>query len=247
MIDVRKALEDVRSEFRAPPEPFEVRAWLRTPVAFDPLSVHFDAILAYAVLAEVGFPVWDSNEFGELLDIPLPLAQTGGVWHASAMWIEDPAKGKLVIYKRWASHYEHLVRKRRKINTGFGFYRAMALPIYTAHAPYVQFFACGDPNWVERLLKHVHAIGKKRSVGYGSVERWEIIPLDEDWSLTWQHPDVLLSSRSLPVDLLREMGLWAKGVVAELGVRPPYWHPETKALACFPWQELVHDRGGAEG
>lgn len=227
--------------------PVEVRAYLRSPLILDPLSLHLDGILAYAVLADEGFPVWDSNQFDHMIDIPLPLLRDE-VWHASAVWVEEPAKGRIVIYKRWEVHYEHLVRKRRKINTGSGFFRAVALPYYTTHAPMVRFWALGNPEEILRLLReHVPAIGKKRHVGYGAVLEWEVRPARRDMSVYRQVDDMLLSARILPTTLLRRDGYWAKGMVAPLAIRPPYWHPDNVMDACFPWQELVIDTPGIRG
>ncbi len=96
------------------------------------------------------------------------------------------------------------------------------VPLPTIVVDTWQADAIGDPAEVLRLLSRISFVGKRRSSGFGEVERWEVAPLSEfrlidgDGRLT----------RPLPagaVGLLE--GLVPEGEAAPVGWTPPQWKP----------------------
>jgi hypothetical protein len=83
--------------------------------------------------------------------------------------------------------------------------------------------AVGEPAEIARLLAGAAHVGKRRSNGFGEVDRWEVVPLApggfrlvEDGRLT----------RPLPGTALELLdGLIPEGEAAPIGWTPPQWKP----------------------
>lgn len=221
-------------------EPFEVEVRLASPVVVDVFSVHLDGVLAKAVLHDVGLPVENMNYVTEVWDIPLPLEREEGVWTASALWCPDAARGITYWRKRWDNFYVRWVRKRKKINIGFGAFRAYNMPMMTIAAPIMMFYGRGAVSEVFRLLKHFTHIGKKGSQGYGIVREWIVRPVRSAPCMVYEYPDgKVLSMRSLPVKWLDKHGYRARATIS-LAVRPPYWHPDSQDEGVLPFTEVEY-------
>lgn len=111
--------------------------------------------------------------------------------------------------------------------------KAYRLPMRLVHIPCVAWFAVGEQGEIRRLLRRIHSIGKKISVGYGKVARWDVQFHDKD--VCWYMPH---SSGNI---LMRRMprGEWLPGDL--LGYKPsygactgPYWHPERYCELVVP-------------
>lgn len=115
--------------------------------------------------------------------------------------------------------------KVEKILIEQGRYKAYHMPLPTLVCDKVRWYAYGDMEQVADLLLPIMAMGKKRAQGNGSVLRWEIEPMAEDWS-TWQTNKLM---RPLP----RQLG---NGVQWELfdmqytAFRAPQWHPGNQEM-----------------
>lgn len=119
-----------------------------------------------------------------------------------------------------------------------GAYKSYYLPLRVRVVPQVVWFcSCrwaqrGSPApEVRRLLKRVDSIGKKTSIGYGQVARWEVEIIDRDLSWFAPHEDGQVLMRPLPV------GHWLPGDLLGYrrdygGYTPPYWQRSF-------WSEIV--------
>lgn len=113
-------------------------------------------------------------------------------------------------------------RDLKIVNTTGGEFKSYRLPLRVRAVARVAWFCVGRGTEVRRRLKDIAAIGKKTSMGYGRVARWEVERVAEDWS--WFAPSskgpVLM--RPLPAGEHLPVGLqgarpWFGSCV------PPYW------------------------
>lgn len=90
--------------------------------------------------------------------------------------------------------------------------KAYDLTLPTVFAHEIRWYAHGDPDRVQELLSlHVPGIGKKRNLGFGTVGKWRVERMDEDWSI------------EAGGELMRRMPSQDPG--APLGtIRTPYHH-----------------------
>jgi hypothetical protein len=123
---------------------------------------------------------------------------------------------------------------RRVFQAGGGEFKGYRLPLRVRAVDRIAWFCVGrgDRNAngrngggakeIRRLLREVHAVGKKTGIGYGRVREWAVEPVGEDWS--WFAP-----SDAGPV-LMRPMPACAALPDGLQGFRrwfgapvPPYW------------------------
>lgn len=94
-----------------------------------------------------------------------------------------------------------------KINVTSGSFKGMRLPKRVLNVERVVWFAVArnfsngssPMACMRRLLKQAQAIGSKWAAGFGRVERWEVEPVDEDWSWFAPSDEGTVLMRPLPV------------------------------------------------
>lgn len=116
---------------------------------------------------------------------------------------------------------------RKIVPTTNGWTKSYRLPVTTRRVDRVVWMCVGNRREILKVVKHVPAIGKKTSYGYGQVLKFEVERLGEapkDWPF-W------IDSEAGPV-LMRPIPLagvfdgligWRRGFGA---CADPYWHPE---------------------
>jgi len=225
---------------------------LGTPVAASDPFIHLDAFLSYAAGIESigydGLQQLDENDPPEYFadEMPLETYARGEdwVWASSAAQIatpEGPAaeKGRWNT-TRWRKRFDvdldHQV-KRTQINTTSGEFKS-----YNAALPYnaadkLMFFFEGDPEAVERLIRHhISGIGKKQSQGFGFIRDIEVKEA-EGMSSAVYHDGHLL--RSIPASFLD--GTPTDIHIERRTVRPPYWHADNQTMAIPPFEAISLD------
>lgn len=169
--------------------------------------------------------------------IGLPLRQLpGNRWAAS--------RG---VYRQTAQEIEHwnkrpnffsadkadfLANQSGQISSSVGQYRAYRMPQVIRHIAdgVITFYAVGHAEEVQSLLNAIPGIGKKNAMGWGVVDRWEVMECDEDY--TTYHPEYGLM-RPMPVEEIDTDGY----PIMEYAVRPPYWKQCNMKLCYVPLQE----------
>lgn len=136
--------------------------------------------------------------------------------------------------KRLDTSYAGLLAddERRVIPVGNGAFKSYRLPLKTQCVASVVWFCRGHRRPIKSLLRSVHSLGKKRSIGYGRVAKWELVDVDGDysWFATAEDGRVVLmrplpNCEQLPANLV--------GQRAGFGACcPPYWHAPR-------WREIV--------
>lgn len=221
---------------------WKVTAWLSSPLAGD--APYLDALLefemsqrqgkAYRVSRGATAPLSGNvhlpclrGEFGGVRGIPRcssPVLSPVGVRHEH-------------FAKRIGVENACLLRDEQRlvVATGNSWTKSYRLPLKVSNVDRVCWFVGGSKRRnLLSLLKSVHSIGKKRSQGYGRIERWTADEVEHDWS--WFAPcetGGALLMRPLPdrpglPDDLVGFKRWFGGVL------PPYWHPGRAMESVVP-------------
>jgi CRISPR type IV-associated protein Csf3 len=184
----------------------------------------------------------------EMRGNPLPRIQnmrTGDKWIASREGLKDESlwywacssaqidvKGRETQYwnKRFdtqAALSDHIDfgGKVEKILIEQGRYKAYHMPLPTLVCDKVIWYAYGDMEKVAELLLPIMAMGKKRVQGNGAVLRWEITPMQEDWS-DWQNNQLM---RPLPTKLGAGIE-WQLFDMQHTAFRAPQWHSGNQTM-----------------
>ncbi len=132
--------------------------------------------------------------------------------------------------KRWDYHDKHLDwgKKKAKFSTSEGHTKSYDLPLYLREIPRIDWFCTADGDRLQKYLSRVRYIGKKRSYGYGRIDRWEISEFDRDWSL-WRGDEI---ARPVPLRLIDRH--YAGNTIMKWGWRSPYWLPENQDVCILP-------------
>ena len=204
------------------PIPFCVTADLQTPVILTANGyLTLDSMLGAAIFKRTG----DVN--AAVRDVPL--AQSGGIWHGSAAFLDRVTALSEPGFKRgiqpreemWAPAYQtgrstdkktglrtpNGKRLVNRVDTVRDEYKS-DLDVYRAiDATRVTWFGCGDPGAVEDLLTEIAFVGKKYCHGYGKIVRFTVEPVETDRSFVRLRRGKLSPMRPIPADLWQSMGL----------------------------------------
>jgi len=162
--------------------------------------------------------------------LPLRKRRGNGFWyyHCSfAIWSHPVAVG----VSHWSKRFDHaevslLDHSRGSVEMAKGRYRPMRIPVQYRHCLRLTWYACGVPDQVRELLRHIHYLGKKSSQGYGFVRDWHVEQIDHDISIRNHHGQLMRSvhpSDAKPGDLMGHYGL-----------HPPYWRPDHQQVVALP-------------
>lgn len=180
------------------------------------------------------------------IEAPLPLERrrgAGPLWYYACSFNVTRPEAEYVTYwhRRFDDHLERYIDfkgRRGKVDEGSGRYKAYRMPLNIMILPRLEWYAVGDLDAVRELCQGVAAIGKKPAQGYGIVERWDVEPWAEDWSV--MGPGGVLM-RAVPVaELPAEAAEAEAGVDAGTcrrriyGLRPPYWQRENQMRVWMP-------------
>jgi CRISPR type IV-associated protein Csf3 len=209
-------------------EPLHIRAYMQTGIVSDQF-LPLDGIIQYFCLRDrLGFPDY-STPLDTIVDVssvelPFEKKEKDGFWYYACSFAIFPPHTKEfreIYSKRFPlSRIDMLGPVKKKINTQGGRYKSLYLNVYYRTALWLDWFCVGDRKEIERLLPHIHWIGKKVSQGWGAVRKWEINPISEDWS---ERKDGQLT-RAIP----------APDGEFLFGIRPPYWKTENQTWCIMP-------------
>gem|GEM_PF-698079 len=221
-------------------EPLRVRAHLQAPVVGD-AYLPLDGLIFYQIHrhdlgAEVMTLPGEKVDTGNRSRTPMPfekrrpasdsgLSRHAWYWASSfAQWPAHTAEGKDHWNKRFDDRYADLVdfgKRRGKVITGRGDYKAYHMPVFYRHALYVEWYCMADKSELERWLPFCTHLGKKYSQGWGAVLGWEVMAWPEDWSERGPGGKIM---RALPVT---EGG-------RRYGIRPSYWNRRHQFPCLLP-------------
>lgn len=208
----------------------KITAHLATPIAGD--VPFLDAIIEWEMAQREGKAYkiqrhQPAPPYGEI-HIPMLRRRIGGVLVpcCSAPICSPEIETVEHFAKRLGVEHSGLVAadKRRIVATGNNVYKSYRLPLHLRVVDRVVWFAIAHRRHILKLCKSVHSLGKKRSLGYGRVEKWEAESVDEDWS--WFAPSDRGRVLMRPLPLCDE----TRGMIGSRedfgAVQPPMWHPD---------------------
>ena len=211
-------------------EPLRVTAWMRSPVAFDrDAGLRLEGALSWVVVAMVtGEPppeAFAGVRKGEYVDIAVPIADVViAGWRIAQCSdaVLAPVASEVVRRRRKKPHPEAMALG--KVQTTGGPWKALDIPVAAWASPVLAWYALGDRERIEALLRETHALGRGRSGGLGNVDAWSV-ERDESAVTRW---------RERPLPVADGAVVEAGRVVRTVGVRHPFWHPRVRTLAECP-------------
>lgn len=228
-------------------QPFLVQIGLRTPVLKGSGSfLTLDAILAAVLFREYGDVERAHQE--------IPLAQTAGVWHGSAMFsLGDsgrfgysftaalkPSLADRDFPGPWAPPLRELPGR---YDTARGDTKYTSETWRGSESERVLFFGCGDLWRVDELLRSLTGIGKKTAQGFGEIASINMTPLAIDFSLCL--PDGS-PARPIPALLWPDMEGAESPSIDMATWFPPYWKDEHSCLCAVPSRDFFRDEDRRE-
>jgi len=205
-----------------------VTAYLATPYIPAPMGneIHLDSLLGAALLQDLPAPVFFPSHSAAVIPIPLAL-----LWQSEAglpLWAATPlvALGDSVVgreywHKRYPSDRADLSSKRAAL-TSAGRWKEYRTPVNAVTGEKVSGICVGVKAEIERLLALITHVGKKGSIGYGRVGRWEVTMIPGESN------DCLIG-RPVPLSCPLGRGLLQGRFEPLIGWTPPYWYA--------PWHE----------
>lgn len=167
-------------------------------------------------------------EYGEI-SIPILRQRIGGLLvPCCSSPILSPEIETVEYYaKRLSVENADLIipKKRRVVTTSSNEFKSYRLPLHIRIVKQIVWFVEANRKPLLGVLKRINSIGKKRSQGFGRIEKWTAERIDDDfsWFVNTKSGQILM--RPLPdCDDLPD-GLI--GTNPDFGsVQPPYWHPD---------------------
>lgn len=209
----------------------KVTAWLAAPIAGEVPML--DAILQWQVAHREGKGMHIRRDQPapsfEDVHIPVLLKRIGGVavpCCSSPVFVAR-SDAHEHFTKQLAVEHSHLLKEKARlmVATGNQVYKSYRLPLRLRLCDRVVWFAVAGRRDVLKLVRSITAIGKRRSVGYGQVNRWEAEAVDYDWS--WFAPSERGPVLMRPLPQCTELPTDLVGSRVDFGaVQPPYWHPD---------------------
>lgn len=210
--------------------PLRITCHLRTAPALPGGGLALDGILAAAVAILDELPPID----GGVLPIEIPVArEPGGRFHLATFALARPEmRSNRFINRRFpveeAQRFGNPKLRRINVSTGTG--KSYRIPLETIHfrGDRLYWWCVGDADRVRALLALVSYVGKKRSVGAGAVQGWNVDACNHPWEgfpVVWRGRAL----RPLPMD-------WPGLVEPEPILMPltyPYWmHARAEEVAA---------------
>lgn len=195
-------------------KPLKITAHMQTgKVVTTDLYLPLDSIMASAWVhknrPDIAYtPIVDYENMVQA-ELPLEKRGEGDDWYwACSFACGEPKREEILHWhKRFdfdlATKHVDFGNRRGKVDAKSGYYKNYRMPIVTYLVPKLEWYAVGELKEVVLLVDEITHIGKKRSQGFGRVQRWTV----EEW------PEDLSFLRAIP-DPNGDM---------EMGIRPPYW------------------------
>lgn len=204
-------------------EGLQITATLNSPIIVG-ASAHMtlDGIL--------GAVLFDKLQDVDAAHAAIPIKQTEGLFHASAIVVEPIEKGRTAfiagLYPTHSLDPDLILKnKHGKLHRSFDSSLTNVMNTYRQiTAPIATWYVAGDAERIRTLLKAVEFIGKRRASGFGQVSAWEIESADTD-GLTYEGEPL----RPIPVDLFAGDKTLP---VVDAAWRPAYWDLRNRT-ACY--------------
>ena len=163
----------------------KITAHLATPIAGD--VPFLDAIIEWEMAQREGkaYKIQRHQPAPPYGDVHVPMLRRriGGVLVpcCSAPICSPEIETVEHFAKRLGVEHSQFLREDRRliVATGNNAYKSYRLPLRLRIVDRVVWFTIAHRSRILKLCKSVHSLGKKRSLGYGRVAKWEAESVDE--------------------------------------------------------------------
>lgn len=227
-------------------EPLKIIFYLRSPLILGWRWIHFDGLIAHVLLRrELGERYYllpskrsASDVILPILDEKMPVLKTmhNGfeIWHASVSMINDMVIDGVTIYKKFEAKRIHLTTSRKKrVEIRRAYYKSFAMRVPLIPCREVVFYVCGVEDEVSELVSYIPAIGKKRVYGFGDIKGYDVIKVEEDYSLFKGN----IVMRPIPLEAFKRI-MTRRVKVANVAYKPPYWWKANTRKCVLPGSVL---------
>lgn len=208
--------------------PLCVTAHLGGPVTGAPM---LDALVEFVAAQRRGLVAG----FGDIQRVPSPIAREPGdrfplCSSPVATW---EARERRYVHRRFPLHEAQMLgdSKLKRVHISAGASKSYRIPgdVAWATGDAIRWWCVGDQAGVEDHLADVRYIGRRRAVGRGIVDRWDVEPC-EPWGDGFPVMRDGAPMRPLPLD-------WPGLVDPPTGyhtLSPPYWDHAAEVLCAVP-------------
>ena len=214
----------------------EITCHLKSPMTDQPPK--FDGLLGWVLGIEHQTYCSKTTKLEYAYALPVPLEKEYFDQGDSRGWFykcSDPIfKVENEWIERWAKRVDthkivqKVVKYPKSISTGSGQYKQYYAAMNCKDIRIIKYFARGDKIETERILNKIHAIGNKRSYGYGFIKFWEVNEINEDYSVCYDlGKEGKMLMKTIPVCYLKNIrDLAVQNLRKEFGrYKLPYWYP----------------------
>lgn len=169
------------------------------------------------------------QEVSEPGKVPIPIARDHRSWKHPIPLCSSPIFSKPLF--DCVEHFGKILsienapllapEATRNIATTGGTYKSYRLPLRIRGIERAVWFCVGHRRQIVDRLKKVESIGKKTSIGYGRVARWEVENIGEDWSWFAPSDNGRVLMRPLPAEIVPKDIVGARTWYG--APVPPYW------------------------
>lgn len=216
-------------------EPLEVTATLWGRVILPPYGhIHLDALLAWAVCeSEMRPPALDEEQI-TAVEIPIERSECGRFHLCSSSSSTTRERDKRWLNKRFPIGEWQMLgggKSAQRVQTGAGPSKGFRVPVEAVFldGDRLTWWCVGERAPIERLLRAVTHVGRRRAVGEGEVREWSVSPCE-----AWPGFPILRDGaplRPLPYDDGRVTGAH----VLRMGRYTfPYWLRALEDLVAVP-------------
>ena len=209
--------------------PLRIVARLGGPSTGAPI---LDGLLAFVVAQRAGLVAG----FGPLqpIDIPIATDQTERIYMCSSPSVRWEARELRYLNRKFPIGEAQMLAepKLKRVNISMGACRSYRLPgdVAWAEGDSIAWWCIGDAEKISMLLRDVTHLGKRRAVGRGRVDRWEV-EMCEPWDEGFPVVRDGMPLRPLPLDW---PGLAQDVTTGYSTLRPPYWLHANESLCAMP-------------
>ncbi len=187
---------------------------------------------AYMTLDGIlGAVLFDQLQDVDAAHAAIPIKQTNGLFHASAVFMEAIDKGRTAfiagLYPTHSIDPDLILKNRRgALHRSFDSSLTNVMNTYRQiTATNATWYVVGDEFKITNLLKSVQFIGKRRASGFGRVVSWDIEQTDTDGLMGYDGEPI----RPIPVEMFEgDKSL----PIVDAAWRPAYWDLNNRS-ACF--------------
>lgn len=213
-------------------EPIRIRAYLQSGVISDQF-LPLDGVIYYQLMREAfGENVYSlPNEVNlpsaHSITLPFLIENEGSEdWFykcSFAQWSAEVIEDQQTYSKRFDLSRSGIVdfgKKKAHVDNQRGTYKSYHVKVYYRHSNFVDWYAVGNRQELEKILPFCTHLGKKVSQGWGAVLKWEVTPWEHDWSIYANST------------LMRAIPTTSHGFI--YGIRPSYWLPANQVNCTLP-------------